>query len=148
MYCIFCKHKDTEVIETRLAEEGSAVRRRRNCTACGRRFTTYERAEEITMLIVKRDGRREAFDREKLRLGITKSVGKTKVTALEVDEIIRLVASKIFESESHEVTSEKIGQWVSDELKKIDKIAYIRFSSVFKRFVDIDEFEKELKKLT
>ena len=148
MYCIFCKHKDTEVIETRLAEEGSAVRRRRNCTACGRRFTTYERAEEITMLIVKRDGRREAFDREKLRLGITKSVGKTKVTALEVDEIIRLVASKIFESESHEVTSEKIGQWVSDELKKIDKIAYIRFSSVFKRFVDIDEVEKEHKKLT
>ena len=124
------------------------MRRRRNCTACGRRFTTYERAEEITMLIVKRDGRREPFDREKLRLGITKSVGKTKVTALEVDEIIRLVASKIFESESHEVTSEKIGQWVSDELKKIDKIAYIRFSSVFKRFVDIDEFEKELKKLT
>ena len=147
MYCIFCKNTDTEVIETRLSEDGSAIRRRRQCPKCHKRFTTYERVEELPILVIKRDGRRERFDREKLRRGIFKACEKTKVTADQVEKIVSGVESELKQQDSTEVESKIIGNLVAKHLKKIDKIAYIRFASVFRRFVDVEDFEKELKKL-
>lgn len=147
MYCIFCKNRDTEVIETRLSEDGGAIRRRRQCPKCQKRFTTYERMEELPILVIKRDARRERFDREKLRRGVFKSCEKTKVTAEQVENIVAQVESELKQQDSTEVESRTIGNLVAKQLKKIDKIAYIRFASVFRRFVDVEDFEKELKKL-
>lgn len=147
MYCIFCRNHDTEVIETRVSDDGKTVRRRRHCPKCLKRFTTYERMEELPILVIKRDGRRERFDREKLRSGILRATGKTKVTAQQVEQIVSNVESDLKQEELTEVESKKIGNLVARYLKKIDKIAYIRFASVFRRFVDLEDFEKELKKL-
>lgn len=147
MYCIFCKNTDTEVIETRLSEDGGAIRRRRQCPKCQKRFTTYERVEELPILVIKRDGRRERFDREKLRRGIFKSCEKTKITIDHLEKIVSDVESELKQQDSTEIESRIIGNLVAKELKKIDKIAYIRFASVFRRFVDVEDFEKELKKL-
>ncbi|OGK40696.1 transcriptional regulator NrdR [Candidatus Roizmanbacteria bacterium RIFCSPLOWO2_01_FULL_37_12] len=147
MYCIFCRNTDTEVIETRLSEDGGAIRRRRQCQKCTKRFTTYERVEELPILVIKRDGRRERFDREKLRRGLFKSTEKTKVAADQVENIVSTVESELKQQDSTEIESKMIGNLVAKQLKKIDKIAYIRFASVFRRFVDVEDFEKELKKL-
>lgn len=147
MFCLFCKNSDSEVIETRVAEDGTTVRRRRSCPKCLKRFTTYERIEELPILIVKRDGKRERFDREKLRRGIIKAVGKTTVTADQVAQIVDRVEALLPEQGKTEVPSQKLGEMVAEELKQYDKVAYIRFASVFRRFVDVEEFEKELKKL-
>src|SRR3990170_7534245 len=147
MYCIFCKNRDTEVIETRLSEDGASIRRRRQCPKCTKRFTTYERVEELPILVIKRDGRRERFDREKLRRGLFKSTEKTRVTAEHVANIVSAVESELKQQDSTEIESKTIGNLVAKQLKKIDKIAYIRFASVFRRFVDVEDFEKELKKL-
>ena len=147
MYCIFCKNSDSEVIETRLSEDGGVIRRRRHCPKCQKRFTTYERVEELPILVIKRDGRRERFDREKLRRGIFKSCEKTKVTADQVEKIVSEVEAELKQQDSTEVESKVIGNLVAKQLKKVDKIAYIRFASVFRRFVDVEDFEKELKKL-
>lgn len=147
MFCLFCKNSDSEVIETRVAEDGTTVRRRRSCPKCHKRFTTYERVEELPILIIKRDGRRERFDREKLKRGIIKAVGKTTVTADQVGQIVDQVEALLPEQGRTEVGSQKLGELVAEELKKYDKVAYIRFASVFRRFVDVEEFEKELKKL-
>ena len=148
MLCLFCKNKDTEVIETRISEEGSVIRRRRQCLKCKKRFTTYERVEELQILVVKRDGRRERFDVEKLRRGILKSTEKTTVTADQIENIISRVEGEIKQNNNTEIESTMIGNLVAKNLKKADNVAYIRFASVFRRFVDLDEFEKELKKLT
>ena len=147
MYCIFCRNTDTEVIETRLSEDGGAIRRRRQCQKCTKRFTTYERVEELPILVIKRDGRRERFDREKFRRGLFKSTEKTKVAADQVENIVSTVESELKQQDSTEIESKMIGNLVAKQLKKIDKIAYIRFASVFRRFVDVEDFEKELKKL-
>ena len=147
MRCVFCGEKNTEVIETRVLEGGSAVRRRRQCLVCKKRFTTYERVERFPVLVIKRDGRRERFDREKLRQGILKSTEKTTVTASEVEKIIEKIESRIMQEGLTEIESKKIGEMVAESLKSLDKIAYIRFASVFKRFVDVEDLERELKKL-
>lgn len=147
MICFFCRHNDTEVIETRLLEDGRTVRRRRICSKCKKRFTTHERAEEIPILVIKRDSRRERFDREKLHNGILKAVGKTTVSAEQVHQIITEIQSEVTQMENAEVESQTIGRMVAKRLKKFDKLAYIRFASVFRRFVDLEDFEKELKKL-
>ncbi|MBI3620407.1 transcriptional repressor NrdR [Candidatus Roizmanbacteria bacterium] len=147
MFCLFCKHTDTEVIETRLAEDGASIRRRRQCPKCKKRFTTHERIEELPILVIKRDGRRERFDRDKIRSGIFKSSEKTTVSADQIDKIISAVEKELTGGVSTEIESDHIGRIIARELKRIDKVAYIRFASVFRRFVDIDDFEKELKKL-
>lgn len=147
MYCLFCRHTDTEVIETRVADDGSSVRRRRQCPKCQKRFTTYEKVEEIPVFVIKRDGRRERFDREKLKNGIIKAVGKTTVSADQVKKIVNETEAEIAEQGGPELESQQIGKIVAKKLKKLDKVAYIRFASVFKRFVDLDDFQKELKKL-
>lgn len=147
MFCIFCKHQDTEVIETRLSEDGAVVRRRRQCPKCQKRFTTYERVEELPILVIKRDGRRERFDREKLRRSVLLPCDKTTVTGEQIEKLIDEIEVEIKEKESTEIESKDIGKLVAKKLKKLDKVAYIRFAAVFKRFVDVEDFEAELKKL-
>jgi len=147
MFCLFCKNTDTEVIETRLSEDGSTVRRRRQCQRCERRFTTHEKVEDLPILVIKSDGRRERFDRNKLRTGILRAIGKTKVTAQQIETVVNSVEKSLKEKGRVEFNSRIIGEIVARQLKKFDKIAYIRFASVFRRFVDLEDFEKELKKL-
>lgn len=147
MKCIFCNSRNTEVIETRVLEEGNAIRRRRRCLDCNKRFTTYERAETFPVLVIKRDGRRERFNKEKLMNGILKATEKTTVSAKEVEELVEKIEARIKQKGESEIESRVIGEMVANELKKLDKIAYIRFASVFKRFVDLEDLQNELKKL-
>lgn len=147
MHCPYCKSTETEVVETRVGEDGSNIRRRRLCSECKKRFTTYERIENITLIIRKKDGNSEQFSREKLKMGILKSCEKTKVTIEQIDKIVDEVERELLNEDSVEIDSKKIGRLVATKLKKIDKIAYIRFASVFQHFVDIEDFEREVKKL-
>lgn len=147
MKCIFCQNPETEVVETRISEEALVIRRRRRCLKCDKRFTTYERVEELPILVIKRDGRRERFDKDKLRRGIIKACEKTTINAEKIEEIIARVENDIKQLTTTEVESKLIGNLVAKYLKKIDKVAYIRFASVFRRFVDLDDFEKEIKRL-
>jgi transcriptional repressor NrdR len=147
MKCIFCANPDTDVVETRVSDNGAIVRRRRECGKCVKRFTTYERVEELPILVIKRDGRRERFDRDKLKRGILRSCEKTTITLDQVENIVSEVESELKQEESTEIESQKIGNLVAKKLKKLDKVAYIRFASVFRRFVDVEDFEAELKKL-
>lgn len=147
MKCLFCQNTGTEVIETRVSEDKTTIRRRRSCGACKKRFTTYERVEELPILVVKRDERRERFDRKKLLSGVFKAVGKTTVTADQVEAIVSEIEQAVTQNGKSEVSSGLIGDMVAKQLKDLDKVAYIRFASVFRRFVDVEEFEKELKKL-
>lgn len=147
MKCVFCPHTDTEVIETRLSDDGGVIRRRRTCQKCLKRFTTYERVEDVPILVIKRDDRRERFEREKLRRGILKAVGKTTVSGAQVEQIVAEIESEIKQLASIEVRSDLIGNLVAQKLKQLDKVAYIRFASVFRRFVDLEDFGKEIKNL-
>ncbi len=147
MRCPYCKSTDSEVVETRVSEDATNIRRRRNCLSCGKRYTTYERIENVTLIVKKKDGRREQFDREKLRTGLARACEKTTVSIDAINNIVDEVERELISGESVEIEGKKIGQMVAQRLKKLDKIAYIRFSSVFKRFVDLEDFEKELKKL-
>ena len=147
MKCPYCGSKETEVVETRDSEDLETIRRRRACIKCEKRFTTYERVENVNLVVIKKDGKRQQFDRDKLRSGIIRSCEKTSVSMDDIEKIVTEVEMELRGADSVEVDSKKIGQMVSGKLKKLDKIAYIRFSSVFKRFVDIEDFEKEVKKL-
>ncbi len=147
MKCPYCSFINTDVLETRDSEDLSVTRRRRNCSKCDKRFTTYERVETVPLTVIKKDQRRESFDREKLRRGIWRASGKTSIKAEDVDKIVDEVEKELIAGEVNEITSKQIGELVAKRLKKLDKVAYIRFSSVFKQFVDVEDFEKELKKL-
>lgn len=147
MRCPYCGNKDTEVVETRSGEDESNIRRRRVCSSCQKRFTTYERVENVTLIVNKKDGTREQFDREKLQRGMFTATQKTSVTPADITSIVDEIERELRSGDSVEVESKKIGQLVSMRLKKIDKVAYIRFSSVFKQFLDLEDFQKELEKL-
>ncbi len=147
MKCPYCGSKETEVVETRDSEDLETIRRRRNCIKCEKRFTTYERVENVNLVVIKKDGRREQFNRDKLKNGIIRSCEKTTVSVEDIEKIVTEIERELRGADSVEVESKKIGQMIAGKLKKLDKIAYIRFSSVFKRFVDIEDFEKEVKKL-
>lgn len=147
MKCPYCSHITTDVIETRDNEDITVTRRRRQCAQCAKRFTTYERIEHVPLTVIKKDERRETFDREKLKRGIWRASGKTTIKAQNIDQIVDEVERELIGGDSTEISSQKIGDLVAKRLKKLDKVAYIRFSSVFRRFVDVEEFEKELKKL-
>jgi len=147
MKCPYCGSKDSEVVETRDSGDLDTIRRRRECLKCEKRFTTYERVENVNLVVIKKDGRREQFDRDKLKNGIIRSCEKTKVSIEQIGKIVAEVERELRSADSVEVESKKIGQMVALRLKKIDKVAYIRFSSVFKRFVDVEDFEKEVKRL-
>lgn len=147
MKCPYCSHTDTEVIETRESDDLGTTRRRRNCTKCAKRFTTYERVETIPLTVIKKDGRKEQYDRHKLQHGIIKACEKTMVGIEDIEKISDEIERELRSLDTVEIDSKKIGQMVATRLKKIDKIAYIRFASVFRRFVDVDDFERELQKL-
>ena len=147
MRCPYCGSKETEVVETRDSEDLETIRRRRSCLKCEKRFTTYERVENVTLVVIKKDGKREQFNREKLKHGILRSCEKTKVSVDDIEKIVTEIERELRGADSVEVESKKIGQLVATRLKKLDKVAYIRFSSVFRRFVDVEDFEKEVKRL-
>lgn len=147
MKCPYCANTDTEVIETRDSEDLTVTRRRRVCASCGKRFTTYERVETVPLTVSKRDKRREPFDRDKLARGIWRASGKTMLKAEDVRRIVDEVERELIGGNTTEVKSTTIGYLVAKRLKKIDKIAYIRFASVFRHFVELEDFEGELKKL-
>ncbi len=147
MKCVYCDNQVTEVVETRDSEDISVVRRRRECVKCGKRFTTYERVETIPITVLKKNNSRETFNRDKLRAGIVKAAEKTSLTHEDIEQIVSEVEKELRGAESTEIESHKIGELVAGKLKKKDKVAYIRFASVFKEFVDVEEFKKELQKL-
>ena len=147
MKCPYCGSKETEVVETRDSEDLETIRRRRECLNCKKRFTTYERIENVNLIVIKKDGRREQFDRDKLKAGIIRSCEKTKISLEAIEKIVIEIERELRGADSVEVESKKIGEMVAQRLKTLDKVAYIRFSSVFRRFVDVEDFEKEVKKL-
>ena len=141
MKCPFCAHLETQVMETRVSEDADVVRRRRQCSACDKRFTTYERPDVSLPAIVKKDGRRIEYDREKLRASMNLSLRKRPVSTEQVDSAIERIEEMLLTHGQREVASTRIGEWVMRELRKLDKVAYVRFASVYRSFEDIDEFK-------
>jgi transcriptional repressor NrdR len=141
MKCPFCGHLETQVVETRLAEDGGFIRRRRQCGACEKRFTTYEKPEVNFPAIVKKDGRRIDYQREKLRASLNLALRKRPVSTEQVDSAIERIEEKMLNLGIRELASHRIGELVMRELKKLDKVAYVRFASVYRNFEDIDEFK-------
>ena len=148
MICPFCAHEVTKVVDKREGALGKITRRRRECSKCTRRYTTFERVETLDLLVVKKDGRREIFDRGKLRSGIIKSCEKREISAENIEKVVDEVESELRKSSTSEISSKTIGELVAKKLKKLDKVAYIRFASVYREFADIGDFEKELSRLS
>lgn len=145
MRCPFCGHGESKVVDSRSSKEGDSIRRRRECLACERRYTTYERIEEVAQMVIKKDGRREAFDRWKLKAGLLKAIEKQPVSMDQVEALIDDVERHVFNSAEHEVSTEVIGLEVMNRLKRLDQVAYVRFASVYRQFKDLSEFMSELK---
>ncbi len=147
MHCPFCHHEDTRVIDSRVAEEGNQVRRRRECEKCGERFSTYESVELKLPYIVKQDGRREAFDEKKLRSGVELALHKRPIASETSEIIINTLMRKLRTSGEREVPSRRLGEWLMQELKAVDQVAFVRFASVYRRFEDMQDFREEIEKL-
>jgi transcriptional repressor NrdR len=145
--CPYCGHLGDKVVDSRESKEGEVIRRRRECLECGRRFTSYERIDEIPYMVVKKDGRRERFDRQKLVAGLLKACEKRPVRVASLEMIADKVESTLQEKPEREISTEDIGAYVMQELKVLDKVAYVRFASVYRNFRDIDEFKNELNEL-
>lgn len=147
MRCPFCAQDDTKVIDSRLASEGYTVRRRRECLSCGERFTTFESAELVMPRIIKRDGRREPFDEEKLRTGILRALEKRPVSTEAVEGAINHITHRMRATGERELPGSVLGEWVMEELRDLDQVAFVRFASVYRSFQDVDEFRKEIERL-
>ena len=147
MKCQYCSCLDSKVIDSRPTDDGNSIRRRRECTNCGRRFTTYEKVELSPLFVVKRDGRRESFDSQKIKAGILHACDKLPVSMQQIDEIVTRVEQKAYASMDGEIQSEKIGDMVMSELKNLNDVAYVRFAAVYRKFTDVGTFMNELKKL-
>ena len=147
MRCPFCNDTSGRVVDSRSSKEGDAIRRRRECLKCGRRFTTYERIEEVAQMVIKKDGRRENFDRWKLKSGILKAVEKRPIGLEQVDALIDDIERELFNSTEHEVNTDAVGEAVMNKLKQLDEVAYVRFASVYRQFKDLNEFMGELKSM-
>ena len=145
MKCPYCSSMDDKVVDSRLAHDGDAVRRRRECLKCNGRFTTYEYIEEVSLVVIKSDGRREPFNRKKLTTGIGLSCKKRPISTEQIDTVVDNITQELYKQPDKEVPSKTIGMLVMDELKKLDEIAYVRFASVYKQFKDKNEFLDELK---
>ena len=146
MKCPYCSHPDTRVIDSRPAEDGNSIRRRRSCDVCGKRFTTYEKVETIPLIIIKKDDTREQYNREKIESGVLRACYKRPVPAEEIQKTVERIETKIFSLEEKEIPSSAIGEIVMEELKKLDEVAYVRFASVYREFKDVSTFMDELKK--
>ncbi|MFR7990739.1 MAG: transcriptional regulator NrdR [Anaerovoracaceae bacterium] len=147
MRCPYCENPDTKVIDSRPTEEGHAIRRRRGCEKCGKRFTTYEKVEESIIMIIKKDGRREAFDRNKIMNGIIKACEKRPVPVAEIERVVSEIERGLNNLMEKEVESAFIGELVMEQLKNLDEVAYVRFASVYRQFTDVNTFIKEIEKL-
>ncbi len=147
MRCPFCQHIDDRVIDSRQSKEGEMIRRRRECTHCQRRFTTYERIEETLPLVIKKDGRREAFDRAKILSGLHKACEKRPIGVEILEKLVDRVEQRLEEGGEREVPSREIGEQIMEELQKLDEVAYVRFASVYRSFKDVNEFMNEVKEL-
>jgi len=145
MRCPFCGYKEDKVVDSRSTGEESAVRRRRECLKCGKRFTTYEYIEEISLMVIKKDGRREPFDRKKILAGIVRACEKRPISMEKMEEIVTHVERAIQKKSDREVVSSKIGEFVMERLKMLDDVAYVRFASVYRQFKDVGQFMMELK---
>ena len=147
MHCPFCQHEDTRVIDSRETDDGTTIRRRRECEACGERFNTFETAELKLPWLVKSDGRREAFDERKLRTGFERALQKRPVSGEQIDAAVGGVIHALRMSGEREIPSRKVGVFVMDELRKLDQVAYVRFASVYRKFADVADFREEIERL-
>ncbi|MEW5756667.1 MAG: transcriptional regulator NrdR [Pseudomonadota bacterium] len=147
MRCPFCSADDTKVIDSRLASEGYVVRRRRECLSCGERYTTFETAELVMPRVIKRDGRREPFDEDKLRAGILRAMEKRPVSTEAIENAINHIKQRLRNTGEREVKGSMVGELVMEELRDLDQVAYVRFASVYRSFQDLDEFRKEIERL-
>lgn len=145
MKCPYCGFREDKVVDSRATAEESAVRRRRECLKCGKRFTTYEYIEEVSLMVVKKDGRREPFDRKKILNGIMKACEKRPISMEKMEEIVTQVERQIQKKSDREVFASKIGELVMEKLKQLDDVAYVRFASVYRQFKDVGQFMVELK---
>jgi transcriptional repressor NrdR len=147
MKCPFCNHQEDKVVDSRVGREGEFIRRRRECLQCGRRYTTYEYIEDVLPMVVKKDGRREPFDRQKLRASILKACEKRSVGVQAVDDIVADIETRLHERAEKEISSLGLGDMVMAHLQKLDQVAYVRFASVYRQFKDISQFMDEVKGL-
>ena len=147
MRCQYCGYLDSRVIDSRPTEEGTSIRRRRECMRCGRRFTTYEKIETAVVMVVKKDMRREPFSAEKIKKGLIHACQKRPVSMKDIDAIEEKVEKAVYSSGEDEFSSRRIGELVMEELKKLDEVAYVRFASVYRQFTDVNTFVKEIEKL-
>lgn len=147
MRCPFCAFLEDKVVDSRESKEGDSIRRRRECLKCGRRFTSYERIDEIPYMVVKKDGRRETFDRNKIMNGLLRACEKRPISALQLEEIVDNVEKAVQDSPERELNTTKVGKIIMRRLKALDKVAYVRFASVYLEFEDVSEFMSELKDL-
>lgn len=147
MLCPFCTHIESKVVNSRQSGKGDAIRRRRECLKCGHRFTTFEVIEKVPIIVIKRDGKREVFDRQKVTAGILRACEKRPVTLEEVERIVQFVEKTLYNNMEKEVSSLKIGEMVLKKLRDVDEVAYVRFASVYRQFRDVSEFNHEVKVL-
>ncbi len=147
MRCLYCGYTESKVVDSRSTEDGVAIRRRRECLKCGKRFTTYEKIESVPIVVIKKDGSRQLYDREKLQRGIMNACASRPVSIDTVDTILDDIEASIRNSLEREVSSVKIGEMVMDKLRDIDEVSYVRFASVYKQFKDIETFRKELEEM-
>ena len=147
MRCPYCNNSDTRVIDSRPAEDGNSIRRRRCCDECGKRFTTYEKVETIPLIVIKKDSNREQYDRSKIEGGVLRACYKRPISAAEIQKTIDKIETEIFNREEKEIPASIIGEIVMDNLKQLDEVAYVRFASVYREFKDVNTFMSEIKKI-
>lgn len=147
MKCPFCGRDNTRVIDSRPADDGASIRRRRECDMCGKRFTTYEKVETMPLMVIKKDDNREPYDRSKIESGVFRSCHKRPISADQVEKLVDQVEATIFQKEEREISSREIGELVMEHLKDLDSVAYVRFASVYREFKDVNTFMDELKKI-
>lgn len=147
MKCPYCGHADTKVIDSRPADDGETIRRRRCCDECGKRFTTYEKVETIPLIIIKKDNNREQYDRSKIEAGVLRACYKRPVSAIAIKETVEAIETEIFKREEKEISSREIGEIVMKRLKELDEVAYVRFASVYREFKDVNTFMDEIKRI-
>ncbi len=147
MRCIYCNHTESKVVDSRPTEDGMAIRRRRECTQCGKRFTTYEKIENPMVMVVKKDGRREPFDGQKIKNGLMRACEKRPIPMTDIDRIVAEVEKMMYNTLDQEITSAQIGEMVMMKLKDLDQVAYVRFASVYRQFRDLNTFIAELNQL-
>ena len=147
MNCPFCNHSEDKVVDSRSAQDGKAIRRRRECLGCQRRFTTYERIEETPLKVIKKDNRREDYDRSKVLNGIVRACEKRPVSMEQIEQLVDDIEKEIAQTSEREIAATQIGQLVMQKLQKLDEVAYVRFASVYRQFKDVNEFMNEVKNL-